>query len=252
MTRFKMIILAFFFAASWSTSYAQGPARKTFEKQKFVAFLELLSKQGQISPSFYQACENEVQNFSIRSCGTRNHQIMADYTNSVYSLSQLISQVNNYSLKPAIKNHPKLREQVLRISKTLQCMHATYRDFDFVCINNEYSKNCLIKGTYAYVIAKITNPKSIFLCNSYFSKATRPQRVGILLHEVSHYCETKDIEYLISQKELPIITLNESKDITHTNADSYSYWSQNGFCLPQYDCKKSFMVNLYAPPKSSP
>lgn len=78
-----------------------------------------------------------------------------------------------------------------------------------------------------------TELNSIKVCRSYFTKSEDEWRAAVLVHEISHLFYSADAEDF-SESSPP-------KDGTiipwHQNAETYDYWIQHGFCVPEITCK---------------
>lgn len=200
-----------------------------------------------IDPSFQKICEENIEDVSIEQCGKNTGQVLGDYVTSVLQLNKLRDQVRAYSNRADIRNNPQRRKSVEAVSHRLQCMRKEFDKYKISCSCPRYPKG----DAFAYVLLNKT--KEIYICNAYFDRKQRSLRSAVLLHEVSHKCGTRDWKYLNGYdgkfNHYPIETQKMNmagswfkvpvRNLTPNNADNFEYWALRGFCLPDYDCKKT-------------
>lgn len=204
--------------------------------------IRLLNRvQGQLEPSVYAACRENVEDVRIVNCGNRHSRVLSDYMISVVQLNRLRNQVRAYSQRPAIRNNSTRRAHVARVGQMLSCLRTESDNLVFTCA----TQGC---GPTTYALNPRGSQGEIQLCPRYF-ELSRTMRSATILHEVSHDCGALDFEYYYHDNQRvarPNATYTDSiqrifgwsTNIIHRNADNFRYWVQEGFCLPEYDCRR--------------
>ncbi len=126
-----------------------------------------------------------------------------------------------------------------KAKKITKCIHKQVeKKLKFECIDSH-----LCHEPYNYYMYVSPTPDQVFkdklirACPDF--AVDRPDFVaGIILHEVSHLCGSEDLEYLGTRNERMKIKpkLNYPEGSGELNADSFRYWFENGFCIPEKDC----------------
>ncbi|WPU63397.1 M35 family metallo-endopeptidase [Peredibacter starrii] len=218
--------------------------------------------QDPIEPVVY--CTEEFEKFKVSNCDAEKSAIIFNLFDENYKLIfKVDSQIQRYRDVPEVKSDPKRMKDLNKISDTLRCMKDKMSNAQVTCQTNR-SLGCLDKKRVAYVMnLPQFMRKNLNLCPRYWKEEDAHERAGVMFHEISHFCGTIDHQYYWKLNDAP----NEKKlvknstrltrpngepiypdhlkppayyheDIACTNADSYRYWADNGFCLPGYDCAK--------------
>lgn len=225
-------------------SFPLWAADRDFSREQILGLLKIT--ENGLDPVTKKMCEESVEDVSISQCGKDTSKVLGDYVSSVLQLNQLRNQVRIYGNRSDIRNNPGRRSRVAAVAQKLQCMRKEFDEYKISCACNAAPK------VLAYVYHD--RNKEIFLCKPYFSRKKRQYRSAVLLHEVSHKCGTRDWKYLntlsgefinspIESHKLKVAgkwRTSNVKEITAKNADNFEYWAVQGFCLPDYDCKKTW------------
>lgn len=193
-------------------------------------------------------------------CANMSSEVDSDYSDAKVSLNRMRSQVASYLQKKEILQHKLLRDEVRAVSDVLRCMHDKYDHLSLECTTNHGGKIGRIVGTTPFEVNAYVEkhndlmPNLITLGSGYFLYP-KVKRVGILIHELSHFCGTRDIEYYLPSyrtEKIPATPFTQIKregnflsgykytgtaGSSAVNGDNFSLWSVNGFCVPEFDCK---------------
>lgn len=126
-----------------------------------------------------------------------------------------------------------------KVRKTFDCIHKKIeKKMKFECIDSY-----LCRDPYNYYMYVSPTPDQVFKDNlirtcSDFTNDKAVFIAGIIIHEVSHLCGTEDHEYLGKRNAKMTIKpkLSYPEGDGELNADSFRYWFENGFCIPEKDC----------------
>ncbi len=113
-----------------------------------------------------------------------------------------------------------------KISIAKGILNCSYRKLDKI----KYKCNSIDSHSkYAAMTAPIIFRK-VRLSTDFFESRS-DTITGLLIHEASHKCGTSDALYFRSTKARshPLVPWS-------LIGDTYQYWAENGFCLPDYDC----------------
>lgn len=158
----------------------------------------------------------------------QSHQI------SAYEIiTSWLKKIQDYEIEFDVKKITKTkrgeREKVSELTKAssmLKCISNKIKNARFQC--DSTVKACR-KGAYAYTLPIINT--RLHLCTAYWQG--RNHEIGLIIHELSHKCGATDSAYFNYQSTPP-----QSSTFVHwaSIADTYEYWAQFGFCIPNIDC----------------
>lgn len=169
------------------------------------------------------------------------------------TLGKLESQVKNYHTDSLTNKEKKFLKSV---SKTLACVRNKIEsELTFKCSVDKQCETSLMYVQRILLIPHSLQNNTIHSCleSVYYNI---PVTAGIILHEITHLCGTKDFEYYLDGEEVntePQLNYDykikrKGEEFTakkrviakrgHKNADSYRYWYEMGFCMPNRDCKQ--------------
>lgn len=198
----------------------------------------------------------------VARCANLSEQVDEDYGNAKATLSRMARDVVSYLHRKEIKSNPMLLSEVRSIAGVVHCMYKKVDDMTVECTTNHGGKVGRQAGhtpfeANAYVAKhRGFTPNLITLGSSYFLYA-QEKRAAILIHELSHFCGTEDLEYYLLDNRAPgklpaspfTRLKREGNPLTGyrflgdagssaVNGDNYALWAINGFCVPKFDCKE--------------
>lgn len=232
-----------------------------YSKKSLIAYLKLLDKS--IEPSIINSCSEILDTITLENCSaTQRSYIIDDLLSASVMLTGLDQQIKSHGKTKAIMNNPERRDTLFKINAVVECMKKALGD--------ELSLNCGIKCSKDDSIAQVDPITKLYkneiaLCPLYHQSKSKV-RSSFLIHELSHLCGTQDKEYMsdsdgqryiLSPNEkvnwvkriklfgYEIMTLKSVKGSISHNADNYAYWANEGFCLPNFNCKLTVMERIY-------
>lgn len=128
----------------------------------------------------------------------------------------------------------KLRDRISKEDETLKKLGLINALNILKCSEKKLPKlNYICTNTYEEYEAQ-TWPvigTEVKLSNGFFDRWDQLQ-ISALIHESTHKCGTNDLDYF------SLINKPRSIGISHWSfiASTYSYWMNNGFCIPKDDC----------------
>lgn len=113
-----------------------------------------------------------------------------------------------------------LRRKLHVAGNILHCARRTLGTLKYVCADSNLNFSA---RTYPVISNKV------YLADNYFQDTNIRQR-ATLIHEATHHCGTNDALYFEEGRPPSDAYLIGWQII----ADTYSYWAENGFCIPGY------------------
>lgn len=160
--------------------------------------------------------------------------------------TQLIVQANVQK-----RMFPNSSNSIDQVIKTLECIQNALPQ-SIRCHNQSNPGRCG-DSSQGYILTKSTTNKEMGICfhnqekftSSLDQHQTKQFTFGVLFHELSHLCETKDHHEGTGEMFLPHQIFNNiqcietgEENFSHwkTNADHFEYWFHAGFCIPEISC----------------
>lgn len=216
-------------------------------KKLFLAGLFIFSSSLMASETQYSSLEYILKNLNqlqvapvcsdiiaaeleLTDCDQRSSDLIA---NSFVKIDGKIDKLKDSILKTKNSKLSKSEAKfVNEAEKTVRCIEKRLsKKVKFECTDSY-----LCRDPYNYVMYVEEIPDQLFQeniirsCSGIFSY-TADQLAGIIFHEASHLCGTTDLEYIKEEDARP--KLEYEKVSGSKNADSYRYWLEKGFSLPQ-------------------
>lgn len=228
----KTLILTTFFL-SLNLAHASNPTLATLEYY--------LKNLNHLTPAVECTVEDETK-ISFQNCSTEMANTIEQSVSKI-----LLPKMNTRSIEINAygKRELKATEKIFfeKAKKTFECIQKQIeKKLKFECIESYLCDEP--HNYYMYTsptLDHVFKDKLIRVCPQV--KEDGPEFIaGIIVHEVSHLCGTDDFSYLGKRGELDLKVpsfdyLIEGRNESGTmNADSYRYWFEKGFCLPEKDC----------------
>lgn len=169
---------------------------------------------------------------TVTSQGARPHQFKNCSDLDIQTLNSMVSQLPPIAagFKKSLKDYSKRVQDrssssAQKAQGILQCVERLLNrgGFTFEC-------NADIGDNVAWTIPLIG--KTIRLNTSFFLRGEH-YATGVLLHEYTHKCGTSDADYFFYPSTPP---RNKRLSSWPMIADTYRYWHEYGFCIPEVNC----------------
>lgn len=193
-----------------------------------------LQNLNNLKPSLFCQQDNETK-LTFKNCSSEKDEKLELAVK--YLLPKIKVQILNleeYEEKKLTSSEMIFYNQV---RKTFECVQKQIeKKLKFECV-----ESYLCEAPYNYymyttpTLDQVFKDKTIRAC----PKATddSPEFLaGVIVHEVSHLCGTEDFEYLKEKIPKTDYVIEGSNENGSLNADSYRYWFEHGFCIPDRDC----------------
>lgn len=150
------------------------------------------------------------------------------------------------------KRYAKHKNVLSWVKAELDCIDKRkVEHLKIVCLKNEQSKVCAKDTGYGAFLEGwgFKNDQKIMLnvCTDNLPLEKLPGKniEALVFHELSHSCETADLEYYLklnrSGEKASIAydkkKFNSTKVNWEVNAGSFDHWYMNGFCIPGVNCQ---------------
>jgi hypothetical protein len=208
-----------------STVFASDTAQSSLEYM--IKNLNQIS----LTPQCSEISETDI---ALKNCDQKDSDHLTSASSKISAkLDRLIVQIGKFERKNLKREEVGF---VKEVEKTLKCLDKRVsKKVKFEC-QNSY----LCEEPYNYVMyveqipGQLFQDNSIKACSNIFSYDS-DKLAGIILHEISHLCGTDDLGYLKDETAKPQMEYEQDgKKISGAkNADSYRYWLEKGFSLPQ-------------------
>lgn len=216
--------------------------------------LKHLGGIGSLEPSVNNFCQENIQDIVVEKCGSKAHKGVAfAYDLANVKIERMNRQVSRYFQNPKVKSNPSRLKMLKTIREVVSCVKERLRSgLHFRC-----ETNCN-PNVFAYI--QLMNKQLIHFCPLMLKEKIN-FTASTMIHEASHFCSTEDYDYFYQLSMYDGTTAipfraPAKKQIIHElkvfswklfsfttvskpewTADSYTYWADQGFCLPGLDCK---------------
>lgn len=109
-------------------------------------------------------------------------------------------------------------------ASVISCARRKLGTLNWVCADGV--PNNLAARTYPVISNKV------YLSDYTFGETRHLYQEALFLHEATHHCGTNDARYFNDGERPDDGSIVGWQSI----ADTYTYWVQNGFCIPNRDC----------------
>jgi hypothetical protein len=159
--------------------------------------------------------------YGFKDCSRSNIDTLFDYTEESHK------EIKDWKSELSKDKYKKLsfihRSKIKVARGVLNCIEKKLDKMTYKCNG--------IKSSHKNSASTLPVLGKIVKLSADFFDYSRSRSIGIIIHEASHKCGTTDAAYF--NNTIPYSTTLVPWSLI---GDTYEYWAENRFCLPDVDC----------------